>query len=422
MTITNNNLQSLLSPSPELSADAAGGIQAMNLAMEAETQSASPEAGEFWSMLNQQLTDITAQNDTQVIENKELLAIFNEFEAELEMTGNSEDLSAKWLQIVNAQVMDESSDVTPSQAAELVDPAGIETVGLVPELVDQGSEAMAMPLLAVTNPAATETANQVAGGNSLPRMRQIAAGLPPITADNPALTLQEADSEMLNRMLIADDPALETRLSMEAQPKAAEVEIDKLMFKQGAVEQPLLTQHREPAINLLTQLQPTATSPAQNLSQLPTPLQTLQLSPQSAATEWGNALGERVSFLINHKLERAEIRIDPPHLGKLDIQIQLKDDSAVVTINTQQANTRDLIDSASFRLREFLQEAGYNSVDVNVSHQQQSMAEQGFDGRQQNSMTGDGEADDPAAGGPVSDGQSVEMVMSVDQGRIDYFA
>ncbi len=430
MTISNNNLQSLITLSPEMSADSTGGIQAMAISAEAESQSGSAETGEFWSMLSQQLTEITAQNDTQVIENKELLAIFNEFEAELELAGNNEDLSAKWMQIVNAQVLDEGTAVAPMMPSELVDDAGIESVELAPGALDPTNEPMAMPLLAVTQLATAEPVAVAANGNNLPRMRQIAAAEMPVPMqDNtalkaPELKTQDQASELLKQMPNSDEPLSETRLAPESQLKANDLQIDKILIKQAGLEPQISSQSRESGLNLVTPLPTAALNPAQTLSsnQLPTALQTLQLAPQAAPTEWGNAIGERVSFLINHKLERAEIRIDPPHLGKLDIQIQLKEDSALVTINTQQASTRDLIDSASYRLREFLQEAGYNSVDVNVSHQQQSMSEQGFDGQGQNSLSGEAESDETAAGAPVTEGQSVEMMLSMEPGRIDYFA
>ena len=50
-------------------------------------------------------------------------------------------------------------------------------------------------------------------------------------------------------------------------------------------------------------------------------------------------------------------------------------------IQTQHVQTRDLIDSASMRLRDFLQDAGYSSVDVNVSHREQSDQQGGFSQR-----------------------------------------
>jgi flagellar hook-length control protein FliK len=127
-----------------------------------------------------------------------------------------------------------------------------------------------------------------------------------------------------------------------------------------------------------------------------------------------------VSLLINNKLNSAEIRIDPPHLGKLDIQIQLKDDSATISINTHNAQTRELIDSASVRLREFLQEAGYSSVDVNVSHREQSMAQGDLSDQDQQSDSNDQQQSSDQS--ELAAAHQAELSLMIDDGRIDYFA
>lgn len=179
------------------------------------------------------------------------------------------------------------------------------------------------------------------------------------------------------------------------------------------------------SVNSVTNLSaPQSVSPQllnQSASQLPANLQTMSLSPQSTNSQWGEALGERISFLVNHKLNNAQIRMDPPHLGKLDIQISVKDDAATITIHTQHAQTRDMIDSASARLREFLQEAGYNSVDVDVSQRDQSMqqdlSQQGNQASiEDNQDTNSSETDVDLAS------TSNMTSMSFDNGRIDYFA
>jgi hypothetical protein len=147
----------------------------------------------------------------------------------------------------------------------------------------------------------------------------------------------------------------------------------------------------------------------------------LQLSARQTPAQWGEALGEKVSLLLNQQLNKAEIRIDPPHLGKLDIQIHVKDDVATVVIHTQHAQTRDMIDSASVRLREFLQEAGYSAVNVDVSQRDQSAGQHDLAG-QQGSGEQDGSAQAFNQDRDVQDGQSSMVSMQVNDGRIDYFA
>lgn len=114
---------------------------------------------------------------------------------------------------------------------------------------------------------------------------------------------------------------------------------------------------------------PATANPVTSTSVLSNSLERMVMTNPNSSAEWGSGLGERVSLMLNHKQNAATIRLDPPMLGKMDIQIQVKDDVTNVTINTQHAQTRDMVDGASHRLREFLQDAGYQNVNVDVSHQ-----------------------------------------------------
>jgi len=124
----------------------------------------------------------------------------------------------------------------------------------------------------------------------------------------------------------------------------------------------------------------TVTQPANQL--LPTQLETLTVNNTRDTAAWSSGIGERVHYMINQKMNTATIRLDPPMLGRLDVHIQINDDITNVTINTQHAQTRELIENASFRLREFLQENGYQNVNVDVSQQeqQQQASQQADDG------------------------------------------
>jgi flagellar hook-length control protein FliK len=97
----------------------------------------------------------------------------------------------------------------------------------------------------------------------------------------------------------------------------------------------------------------------------------MSLTRNADAGEWSNGLGERVNWMINQKQNTASIRLDPPFLGKLDVQIKVSDDATTITIQTQHAQTRDLIDATSARLRDYLQESGYQNVNVDVSQRQE---------------------------------------------------
>ena len=171
--------------------------------------------------------------------------------------------------------------------------------------------------------------------------------------------------------------------------------------------------HRLPTAGLGLQ----STGSAHATALLPTSLETLTVGSSRDTAAWGSGIGERVQWMINQKLNSATIRLDPPMLGRLDVHIQVNDDVTNVTINTQHAQTRDIIDSASFRLRDYLQENGYQNVNVDVSHQeqqQQASEESGNDAVQ--SASGDVSSQDTA--GNVN--QAVQYYSS--DNVVDYFA
>jgi hypothetical protein len=103
---------------------------------------------------------------------------------------------------------------------------------------------------------------------------------------------------------------------------------------------------------------------------LPPQLESMSLARNADSSEWGNGLSERVSWMINQKQNSASIRLDPPALGRLEVQIKIVDDATTISIQTQTLQTRDLIEAASTRLRDFLQESGYQNVNVDVSQRQ----------------------------------------------------
>lgn len=113
--------------------------------------------------------------------------------------------------------------------------------------------------------------------------------------------------------------------------------------------------------------------------------------------QWGSELGNRVQWLVNRQTTGAELRLSPPELGPLSVQINIEQDQASISFNAPQAVVREAIENALPRLREMLAGNGINLLEVNVSSR-------GFDQAQRDPAPGDawpasrGDAlDDPAA-------------------------
>ena len=89
---------------------------------------------------------------------------------------------------------------------------------------------------------------------------------------------------------------------------------------------------------------------------------------------WESNLGSRLQMMVGQNVQTAEIRLDPPELGALDIKIKITNDVASVNITSPHAQVREALETAVPRLREMFEESGVALGDVNV--QQESFAQQ----------------------------------------------
>ncbi len=103
---------------------------------------------------------------------------------------------------------------------------------------------------------------------------------------------------------------------------------------------------------------------------------------------WSETLGNRVSWLIQNQHPAAQLRLNPPHLGPLEVRVAVQNEQASVTFTVHHAVTADHLEAALPRLREMLADSGLNLAQ--------------FDIRQQ--ASGDGSARGP--GGEAASGES----------------
>jgi flagellar hook-length control protein FliK len=85
---------------------------------------------------------------------------------------------------------------------------------------------------------------------------------------------------------------------------------------------------------------------------------------------WGRAMGDRIQWMVGHNIQQAEIKLNPPHLGPLEIKISLQNDQTNVTFLATQAPTRDALEASIPRLREMFGEVNLNLANVDVGQQQ----------------------------------------------------
>lgn len=103
-------------------------------------------------------------------------------------------------------------------------------------------------------------------------------------------------------------------------------------------------------------------------------------TPFSQQAEWGEEVGSRIKWMVNSQVQNAELKMNPAHLGPLEVKITLQNEQTTIVFTAQNSAVREALDSALPRLREMLGENGMNQVDVDVSEhsfaQQQQASEE----------------------------------------------
>lgn len=125
---------------------------------------------------------------------------------------------------------------------------------------------------------------------------------------------------------------------------------------------PTLASAGNPALDVLTRLSETQSSPAARAFVVQTGVPVTVGQPQ-----WGQAVGDKVLWLAAQNVSAAEIRLDPPDLGPMQVKVSVNQDQATVSFTSPHPVVRDALDQQLNRLREMFTEQGLDLVNVDVS-------------------------------------------------------
>jgi flagellar hook-length control protein FliK len=113
------------------------------------------------------------------------------------------------------------------------------------------------------------------------------------------------------------------------------------------------------------------------------------------AGDWGQAVGERLMWMVKGDQQLAELKITPPNLGPLEVKLTINNDQASVTFLSNHAAVRDALEAAIPRLREMMAQDSLNLVNVDVgANRQQSQSQTGETGGRGLSGSGVDSVDD----------------------------
>jgi flagellar hook-length control protein FliK len=122
----------------------------------------------------------------------------------------------------------------------------------------------------------------------------------------------------------------------------------------------------------------------------------LTVSQPVASKGWGEAVADRVTWVTQARQPSAEIQLNPPNLGPVEVRVSMNGDQATVSFFSAHAPVREALQSAMPRLTEAFAASGLSLGDVHVGADSRSGQDQGR--HQQGRHTARGNDDDSAIG------------------------
>lgn len=251
------------------------------------------------------------------------------------------------------------------------------------------------------------------GTEKLTAEQQSAAGVTTATSET---ARQNMVTTQANQML--SEQAIAEQSQQKLQDSAKQVSLTQAQMTAQNVE---LDELSEPGLdkNLRTPADLQMSSNVQAKNQPSLDLQNLQQSDNAARPmrmlNAASALSERIQTMINSNTQSANIRLDPPELGSLEVRVQVRNEQTHVQIVTQNSQTREALEQQSVRLRESLAEQGINLSNLDVSDQQ----------TQERSGSGEGEQGSGRRGGGLASEADAaderETIVSTSLGYVDQY-
>ena len=287
--------------------------------------------------------------------------------------------------------VEESADPLLNQAAMLV---GLMTQPTADKTASSGQVAVA-EIEAVITPAdsavALESMLEQASDDTLAKVAQVITDT--ATAANPALSA--AQQSQMKGMLVNGMEEMRAQLKQGHQPAIDLTALVAQVSAEVQPEQPVLPQQLLQDAQHIAQLAATSVMSDQKELQLNELLhntrdlitqetrqqhsETVKSIQQQAALDkpmplnqpqGQQQLAEKIRWMVNGRQSMAEIRLDPPEMGSMQIRLNVSGDSASVSFVVQSQHAKEMLADAMPRLRDMFSEQGIDLGESFVSQQQ----------------------------------------------------
>lgn len=148
----------------------------------------------------------------------------------------------------------------------------------------------------------------------------------------------------------------------------------------------------------------------------------LQVAAPVASAQWAGELGDKVVWMAHRQEGRAEMVLNPPQMGRIEVSLSVSGDQASAVFSSTNPVVRDALEAAMPRLREVLADAGIQLGQAQVGAenarqfaQQEKNADNFAAGRH-------AAATDSAASASLVGGTETQLTLKAGRGLVDVFA
>lgn len=105
-----------------------------------------------------------------------------------------------------------------------------------------------------------------------------------------------------------------------------------------------------------------------------------QVAPRVGEAGWHQAVADRVMMMVGREQQTVELRLNPAHLGPMEVKLSLNHDQASVSFIANHAAVRDALEQAIPRLRDMLGQQDIQLVQADVGQHQPDTGPHGQQG------------------------------------------
>ncbi|MBI1771827.1 MAG: flagellar hook-length control protein FliK [Burkholderiales bacterium] len=145
-----------------------------------------------------------------------------------------------------------------------------------------------------------------------------------------------------------------------------------------------------------------------------------QIAPRVGSNGWDKAVGQKVVWMVGEGLQSAELTLNPPDLGPLQVVLKVSNEQASASFSSAQPEVREALEAALPRLKQMLSDAGVQLTGFSVNSQAAGQGQNFAQQQPRNINSARTDADVPS--NTISTANTTPTRIQTNNGLVDTFA